>query len=282
MIRRALQGKRILVTGVSGFLGTALLERLLVDVPVERLDVVLRGDAESRLRQIIAGPAFGPARDRLGAEAFDALASQKLRPVGADLASAPPEIAPDVDLVIHCAATVSFDPPIDDAFRTNLFGSIGLYEAARGISFIHVSTAYVAGVTRGEQPEELLPRNVDWRAEAEAALDARDRVEEVSRRPELLGRLGARARGEVGRAGPQSVARKTEELRTEWVTKRLIALGRDRARSLGWPDVYTLTKALTEMALDELAGDDPLTIIRPSIVESALSRPYPGWIEGFR
>ncbi|MCI0345651.1 MAG: SDR family oxidoreductase, partial [Chloroflexi bacterium] len=109
-----------------------------------------------------------------------------------------------------------------------------------------------------------------------------ERVEQESRRPEVLARLGATARADVGRAGPQSVAHKTEELRREWVEKRLVALGRDRARSLGWPDVYTLTKALTEMALDDLAGDDPLTIVRPSIVESALARPYPGWIEGFR
>jgi HAD superfamily hydrolase (TIGR01490 family) len=282
LIREALHGRRVLLTGVSGFLGTALLERLLVDVPVDRLDVVIRGDADARLQRILAGTAFGPARERLGADGLEEHARERVRAISADLSVAPPPVEPDVDLVIHCAATVSFDPPIDEAFRTNLLGTTALYGAAGGRPFLHVSTAYVAGITRGVQREELLARKTDWRAECDAALGMRARVEEESRRPETLARLGVRAEAAMGRAGPQSVARRTEELRVEWVAKRLIALGRERARSLGWPDIYTFTKALTEMALDELAGDDPLAIVRPSIVESALERPYPGWIEGFR
>ena len=282
MIRDALAGKRIALTGVSGFLGTALFERLLIDIPVERLDVVIRGDAAARLQSIVAGSAFATARRDLGDEAFAALVSSRVRPITADLASAPPEIASDVDLVIHCAATVQFDPPIDDAFRTNLKGTTRLFEAAGGRPFLHVSTAYVAGVTRGIQREELLPHSVDWRTEAETALRMRAEVEDESRTPEVLDRLIARARSAVGRAGPQSVAARSEEHRKEWVERRLVSLGRARARSLGWPDVYTFTKALTEMALDDLAGDSPLAIVRPSIVESALQRPFPGWIEGFR
>ena len=63
-----------------------------------------------------------------------------------------------------------------------------------------------------------------------------------------------------------------------WVTKRLIEYGRSRARSLGWPDVYTFTKAMGERAVEELAaGEDlPLSIVRPSIIESALLHPFPG------
>ena len=263
-------------------MGTALLERLLIDTPVERLDVVIRGDAAARLQAVLHGSAFAPARARLGSDAVDALATEKVRTVSADLSVAPPEIAGDVDLAIHCAATVSFDPPIDEAFQTNLLGSTRMYEAVAGKPFIHVSTAYVAGVTRGVQREELLPRTADWRAELKAALRMREAVEADSRRPEALERLAAKARSALGRSGPQSVAARTEELRAEWVEKRLVSLARARARSLGWPDVYSFTKALTEMALDELAGDNPLAIVRPSIIESALLRPSPGWIEGFR
>src|SRR5439155_8978458 len=56
------------------------------------------------------------------------------------------------------------------------------------------------------------------------------------------------------------------------------------AQTLGWPDVYTLTKALGERAAEELAAGAglPLSIVRPSIVESALAHPFPGWIEGFK
>jgi alcohol-forming fatty acyl-CoA reductase len=282
MIREALAGKRIALTGVTGFLGTALFERLLTDTDVERLDCIARGDASERLAGLLTSAAFGPARERLGTDALQELFHQKVRAIPADLTVEPPTIADDVDLVIHTAATVSFDPPLDEAFQTNLLGTVGLYEASGGKPFIHVSTAYVAGITRGTQPEELLDIEVDWRAEATSALGMREKVEEESRRPEALERFEARARAEVGRAGPQSIAQRAEQLRHEWVSKRLVRAGAARARSLGWPDVYAFTKALTEKALNQLAGDNPLTIVRPSIIESAFEHPFPGWIEGFR
>lgn len=282
MIREGLAGRRVALTGVTGFLGTGLLERLLCDTDVARLDCIVRGDAGARLAALLEGAAFGPARERLGAEGLRARFDERVRPIRCDLTLETPAIAPDVDLVIHCAATVSFDPPIDEAFRTNLLGTMRLYEAAAGLPFIHVSTAYVAGITRGTQPEEPLGHSVDWRAEADAAIALRAQVEEESRRPEALERFESRARGRMGRAGPQSVARETEELRRTWVTQRLVRAGRARARSLGWPDVYAFTKALTERALDETAGDAPLVIVRPSIIESAYRHPFPGWIEGFR
>ncbi|MBS1265103.1 MAG: Phosphoserine phosphatase SerB1 [Acidimicrobiaceae bacterium] len=36
------------------------------------------------------------------------------------------------------------------------------------------------------------------------------------------------------------------------------------------------------MALTESAGDVPVSIVRPSIIESAIAEPSPGWIRGFR
>src|SRR6185436_10232573 len=58
--------------------------------------------------------------------------------------------------------------------------------------------------------------------------------------------------------------------------------GRARAASLGWPDAYAYTKALGERALLQNRGDVPVSIVRPSIIESAVAEPYPGWIRGFR
>jgi HAD superfamily hydrolase (TIGR01490 family) len=283
LIREGLAGKRILMTGATGFLGTALFERLLTDIPVERIDLLIRRDAPARLRTMLGGAAFKPAAERAGGvEALRELAATKVRALPADLTGGPIPVGDDIDLVIHTAATVSFDPPVDDAFETNLLGTLALYEASGGRPFVHVSTAYVAGLTRGTQPEELLSRPLRWRTESDAALRVRAQVETDARRPEQLARFEARARSEIGRAGPQSVAKRSEQHRRSWERDRLIEYGRSRARSLGWPDVYTFTKALTEIALDEAAGDNPLAIVRPSIIESALARPYPGWIEGFR
>src|SRR3954465_6568608 len=58
--------------------------------------------------------------------------------------------------------------------------------------------------------------------------------------------------------------------------------GRARARARGWTACYTFTKAMAERAVEQSAGDLPLTILRPTIIESALEQPYPGWIEGFK
>ena len=100
----------------------------------------------------------------------------------------------------------------------------------------------------------------------------------------MLNAFLAAARKEHERAGPSTVAGDAEERRQKWVTKRLVEYGRARARSLGWPDVYTFTKAMGERAVEELAAEAnlPLSIVRPSIIESAYTHPFPGWIDGFK
>ena len=75
MIREALAGKRVGVTGATGFLGTALAERLLRAVP--ECDVVLlvrpgrRAPAAERARrEILRNDCFDRLREELG-ERFD-------------------------------------------------------------------------------------------------------------------------------------------------------------------------------------------------------------------
>ena len=63
---------------------------------------------------------------------------------------------------------------------------------------------------------------------------------------------------------------------------QLVEAGRARAASVGWPDAYAFTKALGEQALTDRKGDVPVSIVRPSIIESAWAEPRPGWIRGFR
>ncbi|MBA3605499.1 MAG: HAD-IB family phosphatase, partial [Acidimicrobiia bacterium] len=70
--------------------------------------------------------------------------------------------------------------------------------------------------------------------------------------------------------------------RERWVRDQLVAAGRARAASVGWPDAYAFTKALGEQALTDTKGDIPVSIVRPSIIESAWAEPRPGWIRGFR
>jgi HAD superfamily hydrolase (TIGR01490 family) len=197
----------------------------------------------------------------------------------------------EADVVIHSAAAVSFDSPLDAAVAVNLLGPSRVAQAlgAAGSTahLLAVSTAYVAGNRRGEAPEAMLTDTLfsteaDWRAEVAGAGRARADADAESRRPEMLKRFTKAARAELGAAGTPLLASRSERLREQWIDDRLVQLGRARAAALGWPDAYAYTKALGERALAENRGDVPVSIVRPSIIESALADPYPGWIRGFR
>ena len=67
--------------------------------------------------------------------------------------------------------------------------------------------------------------------------------------------------------------------RRRWSAEEQIRAGLERADHWGWPNIYTFTKALGEQAVASQEGLD-WAIVRPAIVESSLSYPFPGWNEG--
>jgi len=288
-IADALRGKRLLLTGVTGFVGEALLERVLHDLPDTSVTVLVRArggqTAADRVTHLLRKPAFTRLRERDGADTVDALVGTRITVVEGDLDNIP-ALPGDLDLVVHCAGEVSFDPPIDEGFATNLHGSLNLLEAVAASGsrphHLHVSTAYVAGRRQGHVTEGRLEHTVDWRAESAAATRVRAAIEDASRAPEQLAEFLREAERDHGTSGPQTVAADAERRRVDWVRTQLVDAGRERARTLGWTDCYTFTKAMAERAVEEAARDSPLTILRPSIIESALRQPSPGWIEGFK
>ncbi len=302
MIADALAHKRIAITGATGFLGTALVERLLRCVP--DCDLVLlvrpgrRNDAAQRVqREIFRNDAFEPLRESWG-DSFDATCAKRVNVLSGDVTAdnlglSPADLATfcGCDIIIHAAATVSFDSPLDASIDINLLGPNRILTACQDTGttphLIAVSTCYVAGNRRGAAAEALLSDSpfsldIDWRAEVAAAKRTRSDIDARSREPDRLTTLRRAAREELGPAGLPMLAAKTEQLRTEWVDSQMTEAGRSRATSLGWPDVYTYSKALGEQALVELRQNIPVTIVRPSIIESALAEPMPGWIRGFR
>jgi HAD superfamily hydrolase (TIGR01490 family) len=131
-------------------------------------------------------------------------------------------------------------------------------------------------------PDTPFATEVAWRPEVAAAQRARADADTASREPACLTRFAKAARSELGAAGTPVLAAKAEKLRGEWVKERLVLAGKARAQALGWPDAYAYTKALGERALLESRGAVRVSIVRPSIIESALAEPTPGWIRGFR
>jgi len=294
-IAERLEGRTLLITGASGFLGKAVLGACLRLRPAPReIRLLLRarddGAAQARLEQeLLPSPPLttvdggAPAAGRLRAFAADLRAPELGR--NGDLA--PLE---DVDVTIHCAASVSFEEPLDQILELNAFGTRELARALRRVgsrsAFVHVSTAYAAGWRTGlvlELPSGAAPTDppLDVEAELTAARAWRAELEATSRGPERERQLLAQARRELGGAGALAVAARAEELRLRWLEQELVERGRRRSRALGFTDAYALSKAAAERLL-AAEPPGPLTIVRPTVIESALRDPFPGWLEGLK
>jgi alcohol-forming fatty acyl-CoA reductase len=298
-----LSGQTVLLTGVTGFLGTAILEKLLYGIPGCRVLTLIRPGRQGVRRrlddEVLATPAFTRLRERHG-DGFAAEVASRVVPIAGDLGK--PGLALDeearrlvgaVGVVIHSAAEVSFDSALDVALGTNLGGPVRLVETVKAAgarpSVVQVSTAYVSGMRRGVvfegMPGGLASAGgaaLDWRSELRAAEAARARIEAESRTPPRMRRFGAAARRGIGASGIPGAGAESERLRARWVDEQLVASGRHHARALGWSDVYTMSKALAELAVAEGCADLSLSIVRPSIIESSLTEPMPSWITGLR
>ena len=302
-IERQLRGKRFFITGATGFLGTALVERILRCLPEAEITVLIRpgrrADASARLaREVIKNDCFDRLRHELGDRFADEVA-RRVHAVSGDVSQDGLGLDDEgrtalaaADVVVHSAATVSFDAPLTQAVEINLLGpsrvAAALAECGSQGHLIAVSTAYVASTHQGEAKEELLSENpftldVRWQDEVAFSRRLRDDFQTESRLSDNLKEFKKKARGEVGAAGEHLIASRAEKLREEWVSSELVKAGTARALSLGWPDAYPFTKALGEQALiEQWEGRVPITFVRPSIIESALAEPRAGSIRGFR
>ena len=91
MIAEALAGKRIAVTGATGFLGTAIVERLLRSVPGCEVVLLVRAGRRSTAaqrvqREIIRNDAFDRLRAEVGgATALDEMVARRVQVVTGDV-----------------------------------------------------------------------------------------------------------------------------------------------------------------------------------------------------
>lgn len=294
-LRDLLDGKKIAMTGVTGFIGEQMLWAFLNDCPGTKTAVLVRPKgsvtAQERVKQLLGKKIFKEVVQRAGS--IDELMADRVEVIPGDLPNVP-ELPRDIDVLVHCAGDVSFDPPIDQAFMTNVIGTKALLQRfiesasdadgnlERIPHYVHVSTAYTAGRRRGAIPEAPHAHDVDYEAEAEAALKMAEHVEARSRSSEQLTVLRKEAEKLHRQAGYLTTSEDTERRRQEWVKKELVAAGTERARSLGWTDVYTFAKAMGERVVADMGKDIQVSVVRPAIVESSLRDPYPGWIEGFK
>jgi nucleoside-diphosphate-sugar epimerase len=144
-------------------------------------------------REILRNDAFDRLRAELGKDGFEEMAARRVRTIAGDVGTDGLGLDGDdratlasCDLVIHSAATVAFDSPLDSAVEVNLLGPTRIVtllgELGVAPHLVAVSTCYVAGNRRGRAPEELVAEGpfaigLSWKAEVAAARRLRSDAE---------------------------------------------------------------------------------------------------------
>lgn len=256
-----LAGAHLVVTGVTGFVGKVWLSHLLAHVPdIGKVTVVVRPNRKATARERFArivdtSPAFRPVRELAGRDLgrfidrrVEVVEGDVARPhCGLDRATLD-RLAVTADAVVHVAGLTDFHPDPRKGFPANVDGARHAGELAQRLRtprLLHVSTCYVTGMAEGDVAEHLTPGV----SPLGIAFDVHDEI-----------RAAQEVIAEVDRPAD----------RTDVLAQR--------ARALGWPNLYTFTKALAEHLLAQMDLD--LTIVRPSVVECARTFPFQGWNEG--
>jgi long-chain acyl-CoA synthetase len=146
----------VLLTGATGFLGMEVMQRLVEEQQQEVIALVRardEGEAHARLDAVVGRLYDSPPP-----------AYESVRALPADLlsdglgltAKHRREILARTSVIVHCAASIRFDLPLDEAMRTNAGGAEKILDLAEELQrvgrleqVVHVSTAYVAGRHEG-------------------------------------------------------------------------------------------------------------------------------------
>ncbi|MGF1508843.1 MAG: AMP-binding protein [Myxococcota bacterium] len=301
---------QVLLLGTTGFLAKVMLSLLLERFSPRRLYCLVRptrslSAADRFWDEVMGSELFEPLKSRFG-PSLDAILDKQVEVVAGDIGK--PELGLDeatarrlregLDLIVNSAGLVAFNPPLDQALESNALGAHRVAQFCRSCAhakLVHVSTCFVAGAQSGRIPEEpevlgWYPKKAredlgpfDWAREVSdlqrCIRQVRERTDDAALEARFRQEARERLRREGRDAQPRTVKAAITNQRRRWVTDELIRLGQARAEHWGWPNIYTYSKALGEQALASVDGLQ-WAVVRPAIVESAMSYPFPGWNEG--
>ena len=305
-VRRALAGKKVMLIGVTGFIGKVWLANTLMDLPeIGKLYLLIRGQkanpGQSRFEKMVEeSPVFDPLFDRYG-DGLGALLAKKLEVVEGDVSQPDLGLSPEnaarlkkeLDLIVNSSGLTDFNPDLRDALAVNVDSTFHLVEFIRGAeraALLHLSTCYVAGQRDGRVSERVrvnyTPAGVaDFDAEKEwrALHDFVEQAEAKAEGPEVTEELRKQAVVKEHAAKDLhgvALENQIRKNRIRWLKTYLTEAGMKRARELGWPNTYTYTKCLAESLIAKYGSGLPIAIVRPAIVETSIDKPFRGWNEG--
>ncbi|KAI5699456.1 hypothetical protein M8J75_003214 [Diaphorina citri] len=243
-IQNYFKDKSVFITGSTGFLGKALVEKLLRSCSqINNVYLLIRPkrgtDAKLRHKELLKSSVFDRLREEGNTKVFD-----KLKIVSGDVTlphlgisdEDRRELIKEVAVVFHSAATVKFNETLKTAVQLNTQGTQRVtdlcLEMKRLEAFVHVSTAY---------------SNAD-----------KKKISEKIYKPVM---------------DPKELIHYCETLSDE----ELEILEKEIQGN--HPNTYTLTKNMAENIVADASSKIPISIVRPSIVTAALFEPVPGWVD---
>ena len=305
-VRRTFAGKQVMLIGVTGFIGKVWLANTLLDLPqVKRIYLLIRrqksNPGERRFEKMIEdSPVFDPLFERYGDQLPEFL-REKVEVVEGDVTESGLGLSPEtacslqknLDLIVNSSGLTDFNPDLRDALVTNTDAAVNVLEFVRGsdhAGLVHLSTCYVAGEQDGRVDEQLIPNynprgladfdaETEWRSLHKVIREAEQRAEseEVTSGLRMQAQVKEHAAKNLQGTALENQIRKG---RVRWLKTYLTEAGTRRAKELGWPNTYTLTKSLAESLIVKHGAGVPVAVVRPAIVETSVSKPFLGWNEG--
>ncbi|KAH0888630.1 hypothetical protein HID58_051059 [Brassica napus] len=247
-----LENKTVLVTGASGFLAKVFVERVLRLQPkVRRLYLLVRASdnkaAKQRLHsEVFEKDLFRVLRKNVGDECLNALISEKVVPIPGDISLNNMGVIRDSNLLQDMMQEI--DIIVNSAATTRFDERYYIY-----------LISYVCGERSGLILEKPFAMGESLNGKNKVDIDAEMLL--VEQKLKQLKKLGY----------------------SEEETKQAMKdLGLKRAKLYGWPNTYVFTKAMGEMLIGYCRKSMPIVIIRPTIITSTFSDPFPGWIESIK
>nr|AXY94562.1 fatty acyl-CoA reductase 2 [synthetic construct] len=236
-------GSGILLTGATGFVGKAVLEKLIRMCPrIAAIFLLFRPKTDETIEQRFKKLIDDPIYDDIKAKHPSTLS--RVYPMRGDLSLPDLGLSREdrnlllekVNIVFHAAATVMFNEPLQVTINVNTKGTarvIDLWnELKHPISFVHVSTAFSNA-------------NIH---------EIGERVYTTSLKPsEVI-----------------DICNKFDKTSINQIEKKILKT---------YPNIYTFSKNLAEQIVASNCKDMPVAIVRPSVIGPSMEEPCPGWIQ---
>ncbi|XP_074282317.1 fatty acyl-CoA reductase 2, chloroplastic-like [Silene latifolia] len=272
------KSKTIFITGSTGFMGKVLVEKLLRALPsIEKIYLLVRANTAAAAKQrikteMIDSKLFKVLREQHG-QLYEEFMWNKLVPIAGDVckpylgmrSDSAHLIREEVNVIVNISANTNWYDRYDVLLESNVSGAAKLVDFALDCTnlalFVQVSSAYASQ----DLPGVALEKPIDW---------GRYYIEDEQNKTLSVDK--------VINTEMRIVSELASQFHEEEQTVEMKKLAVRRAKFYKMLNSYTLTKAMGELLVTKLSGKLPVVIIRPSLMESTIKEPFPGWVEGYK